>query len=64
MITCNVEYPHKCIGKQSISLTLTPDLYETQISPARTFGFIKDVDKLKERGLDFRWQFRQCYCFR
>ena len=32
MITCNVEYPHKCIGKQSISLTLTPDLYETQIS--------------------------------
>ena len=51
MITCNVEYPHKCIGKQSISLTLTPDLYETQISSARTFGFIKDVDKLKEKGL-------------
>ena len=51
MITCNVEYPHKCIGKQSISLTLTPDLYETQISPARTFGFVKDVDKLKEKGL-------------
>jgi UDP-3-O-[3-hydroxymyristoyl] N-acetylglucosamine deacetylase len=51
MITCNVEYPHKCIGKQSISLTLTPDLYETQISSARTFGFIRDVDKLKEKGL-------------
>ena len=51
MITCNVEYPHKRIGKQSISLTLTPDLYETQISPARTFGFVKDVDKLKEKGL-------------
>ena len=49
--SCNVEYPHKCIGKQSISLTLTPDLYETQISPARTFGFVKDVDKLKEKGL-------------
>jgi len=51
MITCNVEYPHKCIGKQSISLTLTPDLYETQISSARTFGFIRDVEKLKEKGL-------------
>jgi len=51
MITCNVEYQHKCIGKQSISLTLTPDLYETQISSARTFGFIRDVEKLKEKGL-------------
>ena len=51
MITCNIEYPHRCIGKQSISLTLTPDLYVTQISSARTFGFMKDVDKLRERGL-------------
>ena len=51
MITCDIEYPHRCIGKQSISLTLTPDLYVTQISSARTFGFMKDVDKLRERGL-------------
>ena len=26
-------------------------MYETQISSARTFGFIRDVDKLKEKGL-------------
>ena len=44
MITCNVEYPHKCIGKQSISLTLTPEFYKSQISSARTFGFMKDVE--------------------
>ena len=51
MITCSVEYPHKCIGKQSISLTLSPEIYETQICSARTFGFLKDVNKLKEKGL-------------
>ena len=38
-------------GKQSISLALTPELYETQISSARTFGFMKDVEELKEKGL-------------
>ncbi|MBD22574.1 MAG: UDP-3-O-[3-hydroxymyristoyl] N-acetylglucosamine deacetylase [Alphaproteobacteria bacterium] len=51
MITCDVEYSHKFIGKQSISLALTPELYETQISSARTFGFMKDVEELKEKGL-------------
>ena len=51
MITCNVEYPHKCIGKQSISLTLTPEFYKSQICSARTFGFMKDVEELKKKGL-------------
>ena len=51
MITCNVEYDHKCIGKQSISLMLTSELYESQICQARTFGFLKDVEKLRKSGL-------------
>ncbi|MEC8265186.1 MAG: UDP-3-O-acyl-N-acetylglucosamine deacetylase [Pseudomonadota bacterium] len=51
LITCSVEYKHKCIGKQSISMIQTPELYETQICSARTFGFLKDVNKLKEKGL-------------
>tara|TARA_B100000035_G_scaffold241078_2_gene209463 strand:- start:231 stop:1163 length:933 start_codon:yes stop_codon:yes gene_type:complete len=51
MITCNVEYDHRCIGKQSISLMLTSELYESQICKARTFGFLKDVEKLRKSGL-------------
>ena len=51
LITCSVEYPHACIGKQSISIIQTPELYESQICSARTFGFLKDVNKLKEKGL-------------
>ena len=51
MITCNVEYPHKLIGKQSISLALTPQFYKSQICSARTFGFMKDV-KIEKKGFN------------
>ena len=51
LITCSVEYQHKCIGKQSIAIIQTPEIYETQICSARTFGFLKDVNELKKKGL-------------
>ena len=51
MITCSVEYPHKCIGKQSISLTLTPEFYETQICSARNLWFYERCKDLKKKGL-------------
>ena len=47
MISCEINYDHKLIGKQSISLILTPDIYRSQICNARTFGFLKDVEKLR-----------------
>ena len=46
-----VEYPHQCIGKQSISLLLNPKIYSSQISSARTFGFLKDIKYLRSIGL-------------
>ena len=51
MISCDINYDHKLIGKQSISLILTPDIYKTQICNARTFGFLKDVEKLRSMKL-------------
>ncbi|MFL2679608.1 MAG: UDP-3-O-acyl-N-acetylglucosamine deacetylase [Alphaproteobacteria bacterium] len=51
LITCDIDYDHKLIGKQSISLVLNPEIYKTQISSARTFGFLKDVKKLREMKL-------------
>ena len=51
MISCEINYDHKLIGKQSISLILTPDIYKTQICNARTFGFLKDVEKLRSMKL-------------
>jgi len=51
MISCEINYDHKLIGKQSISLILTPDIYKSQICNARTFGFLKDVEKLRSMKL-------------
>ena len=51
LITTEVNYNHKVIGKQSISLVLNPNIYKSQISSARTFGFLKDVENLRKSGL-------------
>ena len=51
MISCEINYDHELIGKQSISIVLTPDIYKSQICNARTFGFLKDVEKLRSMNL-------------
>ncbi len=51
LISTEINYNHKLIGKQSISVMLTPQIYESQICKARTFGFLKDVENLKRNGL-------------
>ena len=51
LITTEINYDHKLIGKQTISLLLTPKIYQSQICSARTFGFYKDVETLRKNGL-------------
>ncbi len=51
LITTEVNYNHKVIGKQSISLLLNSSIYKSQIASARTFGFLKDVENLRKSGL-------------
>ena len=51
LISTEINYDHKLIGKQSISVMLTPQIYESQICKARTFGFLKDVENLRKNGL-------------
>lgn len=51
IITCEIGFDSKFIGNQSLSLILKPEIYETQVSSARTFGFVKDVDALRRNGL-------------
>ncbi len=46
-----IEFEHKAIGRQEIHFELTPECYEKEIGPARTFGFIADVEYLKRSGL-------------
>lgn len=49
-IDFTINFNHQCIGEQSISFK-NIDSFKEEISPARTFGFIKDLEDLKKSGL-------------
>ena len=51
IFTCEVGYDSDIIGNQSISIIFNPSIYESQISKARTFGFLEDIDRLHRNGL-------------
>lgn len=50
-ITCHIHFDHPMIRKQGISLRISPEAFEREIAPARTFGFLKDVPGLRAKGL-------------
>lgn len=50
-LTTSIEFPHPSIGVQTYAVELTPYVFQAEISTARTFGFLKDVDKLKRHQL-------------
>jgi UDP-3-O-[3-hydroxymyristoyl] N-acetylglucosamine deacetylase len=49
-ISYSIEYSHPGIGNQSLTWTLTPQAFSREIAPARTFGFLKDVDALRSKA--------------
>ena len=51
-VSMTIEYPHPAIGRQSLQTTLTRrDVFAREIAPARTYGFLKDVQALQANGL-------------
>jgi len=46
-IICIIEFSHPLIGRQEIAFNLGTDNFEKEISSARTFGFIQDLEYLK-----------------
>jgi len=47
-----IDFEHPAIGRQAIEIPeLTPEIFAADIAPARTFGFLKDLDALREAGL-------------
>jgi len=47
----SIEFPHPLIGRQECRYAVTPDVFAREIAPARTFGFVREVDALRSRGL-------------
>ena len=46
-----IQFPHPAIQKQELTLSLSLKNFVTEIAPARTFGFLKDVPHLWSQGL-------------
>ena len=49
-LTCEIDFPAP-VGKQSIEMEVTPERYARELSPARTFGFERELDQLRQMGL-------------
>lgn len=46
-----IDFPHPMVGKQEYSWTFNQVTFAREIARARTFGFLKDVQKLQDMGL-------------
>jgi UDP-3-O-[3-hydroxymyristoyl] N-acetylglucosamine deacetylase len=61
-LTCDIDFPRP-IGRQSIEMEVTPDRYAEELSPARTFGFDRELDQLREMGLIRGASLSNAVCF-
>ena len=50
-ITYEIDFPHPIVGRQTLTLPVRPEEYSARIAPARTFGFARDVEAMRARGL-------------
>jgi UDP-3-O-[3-hydroxymyristoyl] N-acetylglucosamine deacetylase len=50
-ITVGIDFDSAAIGKQSRSVDLIDNQFDTEIAPARTFGFASELEQLRAQGL-------------
>lgn len=50
-ITFDIAFEHKTIAVQQYSMKFSTESFTKEIAPARTFGFLHEVEYLKARGL-------------
>jgi UDP-3-O-[3-hydroxymyristoyl] N-acetylglucosamine deacetylase len=50
-ISYSIEFDHPAIQKQTFDLAVNAESFLLEIAPARTFGFLKDVERLWAQGL-------------
>jgi UDP-3-O-[3-hydroxymyristoyl] N-acetylglucosamine deacetylase/3-hydroxyacyl-[acyl-carrier-protein] dehydratase len=50
-LTTTIEWNHPLIGRQTGSYDITPTAFAGEIAKARTFGFLREADALRARGL-------------
>ncbi len=50
-ISFTIDYDHPLIGTQFASFDISEEVFEKEIAPARTFSLLKDVERLRSKGL-------------
>jgi UDP-3-O-[3-hydroxymyristoyl] N-acetylglucosamine deacetylase len=50
-LTCDIDFPHPLVGRQSLEMEVTPERYAAALAPYRTFGFEYELDQLRNMGL-------------
>lgn len=50
-ISYSIDYPHPYLQKQTLEVTYDPVLFREKVAKARTFGFLKDVEEMRRKGL-------------
>src|SRR5215211_7301649 len=50
-VTYSISFDHPLIRHQSRTMRITEETFVEEIAPARTFGFLKEVEMLRQRGL-------------
>jgi UDP-3-O-[3-hydroxymyristoyl] N-acetylglucosamine deacetylase len=50
-VTYSISFDHPLLRHQSRTMRITEDSFVEDIAPARTFGFLKEVEMLRQRGL-------------
>lgn len=50
-VSYTIGFDHPLLRHQAVSLRITPDAYAEAVAPARTFGFLRDVETLRRNGL-------------
>lgn len=63
LLTCNISFPHRMVGRQTLELEVTPERYAAEVAPARTFGFEQELDQMRNMGLIRGASLESAVCF-
>ena len=61
-LTCDTDYPTP-VGRQSLEMEVTPERYAAELAFARTFGWEKDLDQMRNMGLIRGASLENAVCF-
>lgn len=62
-VSCEIFFEHPRVGRQTMEMHLSADRYAREIAPARTFGFEKELDAMREMGLIRGATLESAVCF-